>query len=227
VGNEADDDQKAPGPGWSRILRVRVPAAAALAILAFAILPDGMTLASRLAGGWIVYVIAQLVIIFRTVGGGSPDELRSWASRVDLHAPTFAMFLIVSAIVSVMASVFVLRAAEGETEVWRLVHLVLGAGTVLLTWLGIQATFAVRYASMYYGAPGRAGEAGLAFPGEPEPDFYDFFYFATCAGMTFEASDVKVRARRFRRWLTFHAIVSFVFASVNLALLVDIAASLI
>jgi uncharacterized membrane protein len=38
---------------------------------------------------------------------------------------------------------------------------------------------------------------------------------------------VRVRRRRFRRWLTFHALVSFLFASVNLALLVDIAANLI
>jgi uncharacterized membrane protein len=212
---------------WERILRYRVPAAALLAAAVVGALPAEMTLASRLAIGWIVYVAAQIAIIFRTFSGRGTEELRDWAPQVDLHAPTFALFLIASAAASVMASLFVLSAAEGLPELWRLLHLLLGAFTVILTWFGIQSAFAVRYASMYYGGPDGAGEAGLDFPSEPEPDFYDFLYFSTCAGMTFEASDVRVRSRRFRRWLTFHGTFSFVFASINLALLVDIAASLI
>jgi len=212
---------------WQRILHYRIPAAALLATAVAVALPSEMTLASRLAIGWIVYVATQIAIIFRTFSGRGPEELRAWAPQADLHAPTFALFLIASAAASVMASLFVLSAAEGLPQLWRLLHLGLGAITVLLTWFAIHATFAVRYACMYYGAPGRAGEAGLEFPDEPDPDFYDFVYFATCAGMTFEASDVRVRRRRFRRWLTFHAVFSFVFASINLALLVDIAASLV
>ena len=212
---------------WVRVLRYRIPAAAVLAAAVVAALPPDMTLASRLAFGWIVYVATQIAIIFRTVAGRGADEMRAWAPQVDLNAPTFALFLVTSAAASVMASVFVLRAAEGVPEIARLLHLLLAATTVLFTWFGIQAAFAVRYASMYYGSPTHAGEAGLDFPDESEPDFYDFLYFATCAGMTFQASDVRVSRRRFRRWLTFHAVFSFVFASITLALLVDIAASLI
>jgi len=198
-----------------------------VAVLVVLALPDAMTLASRLAIGWLVCVSGEIAIVFLTLGGRSVTELRGWAPSVDLPAPAFAAFLVSSAAMAVVASVFVLRAAEGLPEVARLGHLLLGAATVLLTWLAIQVAFAVHYARMFHGAGDEAGEAGLDFPEEPDPDFYDFLYFATCAGMTFEASDVRVRRRRFRRWLTFHTVFSFVFASVNLALLVDIAASLV
>lgn len=214
-------------PRWARVLRYRVPAAALLAAALVAVLPGEMTLASRLAIGWLVYIGAQIAIVFRTVAQRKPAELRAWASQVDLHAPTFALFLVTSAAMAVISSLFVLAAAEGQAEPWRLLHLALGAGTVLLTWFGVQVAFAARYASLYYGNERSPGEAGLDFPEEPNPDFLDFLYFSTCAGMTFEASDVRVRSRRFRHWLTFHAVFSFVFASINLALLVDIAASVI
>lgn len=212
---------------WWRMLRARVFFGAALGIVVFVALPETMTLPSRIAIAWLSYIALQLVIVFRTVGGRHADELRAWAPQVNLGGASFAIFLVVSAAVSVMASIFVLRAAAGETEGSRLFHLLLGASTVLVTWFGIQTTFAVRYACMYYGTPGHTGEEGLRFPGSQDPDFWDFLYFSTCAGMTFEASDVAVTRKPFRRWLTFHAIFSFVFATINLALLVDIAANLI
>lgn len=221
------DRLAAEGPLWGRLLHHRTVLAALPASLLILVLPDAMTVGSRVAVGWIAYIAFQLVIVFLTLGKRGSEELRAWAPAADLRAAVFAGFLTASAVVSVMASVLVLRAAEGQPEVWRLVHLLLGAGTVLLTWFAVQTAFAVRYAALYYGLPGQRGEKGLDFPDDTDPDYWDFLYFATCTGMTFEVSDVRVRRRRFRRWITFHAVFSFVFASVNLALLVDIAASLI
>ncbi len=212
------------GHGWTTILKLRGPIGALAGLVVFFVLPETMTLASRIALGWLCYIAVQLAVIFRTVGGQEAASLRTWAPRADLHGAGFGLFLVAAACVSVMASVFVLHVAADQPEAWRLFHLLLGAATVLLTWFAIQAAFAVHYASMYYGGH---GEPGLRFPDEDEPDFWDFLYFATCAGMTFEASDVAVTRRRFRHWLTFHAVFSFVFASINLALLVDIAANLV
>ena len=212
---------------WSRLLRYRLLIALACGISVLALAPGSMTLASRLSSAWMVAIIAELVLVFRTVGMRNSREVKVWAERVDFKGPWFALFLVTCALASVLASVFVLHVARNEVALSRYIHLILGACTVLITWFAIQSAFAVRYTKMYYGGLRNAGEPGLRFPNDPAPDFYDFLYFATCAGMTFEASDVSVVSKHFRHWLTFHATFSFMFASINLALLVDIAANLI
>lgn len=212
---------------WAHVLKYRLLFAVAAGIATFLVLPDTLHVALRLSAAWVALISAEFVIVFRTLGRRSNAELKLWAESVDLTGPAFPAFLILSAAAAVMASVFVLRAADGEQQVERYFHFALGASTVLSTWFAIQVAFAVRYAKMFYGSLGKRGEAGLRFPEDPTPDFYDFLYFATCAGMTFEASDVAVVSKHFRHWLTFHATFSFMFASINLALLVDIAANLI
>lgn len=212
---------------WTHLLKYRALIALAAGLLVLALAPSSASFASRLSAAWLVAIASELALVFRTVGRRNGREVKAWAERVDIKGPWFALFLVTSAMASVMASVFVLHASHGEIALSRYVHLILGACTVLTTWFAIQAAFAVRYTKMYYGGLRQAGEPGLRFPDDPVPDFYDFLYFATCAGMTFEASDVAVVSKRFRHWLTFHAIFSFLFASINLALLVDIAANLI
>lgn len=212
---------------WSHILKLRLLVALVAGCATLFLMPDTLHIALRLSAAWIVCIATEIGLVVRTLGRRTSTELKLWAESVDLTGPAFPAFLILSAAVAVMASVFVLRAAEGEQQVVRYFHFALGATTVLGTWFAIQVAFAVRYTKMFYGSLGHRGEAGLRFPEDPTPDFYDFLYFATCAGMTFEASDVAVVSKHFRHWLTFHATFSFMFASINLALLVDIAANLI
>ena len=212
---------------WSRLLKYRLLIALAVGLAVLALAPGSMTLASRMSAAWVAGIVVELILVFRTVGMRNSREIRTWAERVDFKGPVFALFLVTCALASVLASVFVLHVASNEVALSRYVHLILGACTVLITWFAIQSAFAVRYTKMYYGSLREAGEPGLRFPNDPAPDFYDFLYFATCAGMTFEASDVAVVSKHFRHWLTFHAVFSFMFASINLALLVDIAANLI
>ncbi|HQU01562.1 MAG TPA: DUF1345 domain-containing protein, partial [Acetobacteraceae bacterium] len=68
---------------------------------------------------------------------------------------------------------------------------------------------------------------GLDFPGEQEPDYFDFVYFSFVLGMTFQVSDVEVTARKLRRMATVQGLIGFVFNTVILALSVNIAAGLI
>ncbi|OYV40959.1 MAG: hypothetical protein B7Z80_03150 [Rhodospirillales bacterium 20-64-7] len=67
---------------------------------------------------------------------------------------------------------------------------------------------------------------GLEFPGEPQPDYLDFMYFALVLGMTFQVSDVQITSRKLRRVAALHGLLSFLFNTVILALTVNIAAGL-
>ena len=102
------------------------------------------------------------------------------------------------------------------------------AATLALSWLLAQFVFALRYAHEYYsGPPGGPVDAGLAFPSEPEPDYWDFVYFSVVLGMTFQVSDVNITSRKFRRLATLHGLLGFVFNTVIIALTVNLASGLL
>jgi uncharacterized membrane protein len=111
----------------------------------------------------------------------------------------------------------------------KLLHVGLVAATLLLTWLMMQATFALRYAHEYYAVSGDGPtvDGGLKFPEEEHPDYMDFLYFALVLGMTFQVSDVAITSRKLRRLAALHGFLGFVFNTVILALTVNIAAGLL
>ena len=96
----------------------------------------------------------------------------------------------------------------------------------MLSWAFIHTIFGLHYAHEFYGAGSKT--SGLDFPGNDEPDYWDFVYFSFVIGMTSQVSDVTIAARpiRPRRHRPF-AIVAFFFNAALLALMVNIAASAI
>jgi uncharacterized membrane protein len=69
--------------------------------------------------------------------------------------------------------------------------------------------------------------SGLVVPHDPSPDSWGFLYFATSIGATSLTSDVLIRSKGLRRVVTLHAIVSFFFNTMVLALTINLAAGMI
>ncbi|MEW5424288.1 DUF1345 domain-containing protein [Amorphus sp. 3PC139-8] len=198
-----------------------------LGLVLILLLPSSMTLASRVAIGWCGAAACQIALIVFVMQRWSALSLHDRIVAASIGQLGFALLLVIGAGVSVTATIWVLRVAHSQGPLSETLHLILGGGTVLLTWFTIQCIFAVRYAHLYYEEASDGQERGLAFPGGQEPDYSDFLYFAICAGMTFQVSDVATVSRIFRKWVTFHGVLSFLFSTINLALLVDIAANLV
>lgn len=197
-------------------------------IVVLALLPGSFTLASRVAGAWSVAALCQIGLIMLVMGRWNELPLNERIVVASAGPVAFAVLLVVGASVSVAATIWVLRVANDRGPVSETLHLLLGGGTVLVTWFTIQCIFAVRYAHLYYhGKGGDDDGPGLVFPGKRAPDYWDFLYFAICAGMTFQVSDVMTVSRGFRKWVTFHGVLSFLFSTINVALMVDIAANLV
>jgi uncharacterized membrane protein len=88
--------------------------------------------------------------------------------------------------------------------------------------------FTLHYAHEYYDPRnGKGSVPPLTFPGDEQPDYWDFAYFSFVIGMTSQVSDVGVSCRPIRRTVLAHGVVSFVFNAALLALTVNIAASAI
>lgn len=83
----------------------------------------------------------------------------------------------------------------------------------------IHTLLALHYAHSYYAPDGT--QSPLAFPGTTQPDLWDFLYFACGIGMTAQVADVPVRSSGLRRWVLAHAVGSFFYNAVILALAVN------
>jgi uncharacterized membrane protein len=91
---------------------------------------------------------------------------------------------------------------------------VISAGGVLHT------SYSLHYAYLYYRSEKSAG--GLAFPSEQDPDQFDFAYFAFTIATSFAVSDVNVTDRAIRRAVLGHQILSFLYNTSILALVINL-----
>jgi len=104
-----------------------------------------------------------------------------------------------------------------------LLAIVVAAASIMLSWTFLNTLFALHYAHGYYGDYGKPHE-GLDFPGDEEPDYWDFAYFAVVIGMTFQVSDVQVTSRYLRRMVLVHGVIAFFFNVFIIAVSVNVVA---
>ncbi|MBO9574470.1 MAG: DUF1345 domain-containing protein [Sphingobium sp.] len=102
-------------------------------------------------------------------------------------------------------------------------QLALILATLVLAWLFSNLVYTFHYAYLFY-RDGKAGgdHGGLDVPGKPEPDYWDFAYFAFTLGMTFQTSDIAVTSASIRRVVLFHSLAAFIFNLGVLAFTINI-----
>jgi uncharacterized membrane protein len=142
--------------------------------------------------------------------------------------PGFVLFLllVLSSFANIVAIALMLQHVRDFSTLQRLGHLALSMAALGISWLLIQTVFAFRYAHVYYQEELRSKVhgAGLVFPGNLAPDYFDFLYYAHVVGMTSQVSDVVVTTRRMRRLTLIHSVTSFAFNMLVLALSINLVA---
>ena len=63
---------------------------------------------------------------------------------------------------------------------------------------------------------------GLSFPNDEPPDYWDFLYYSFTIAMCYQTSDVTVCSRSMRRITLFHAVISFLYVTAILGLVINI-----
>lgn len=130
--------------------------------------------------------------------------------------------------VAVMLSLVVLVALATELHAAKaggVAAVGVAAGSVILSWLFMNTTFALHYAHSFYGE-GDGRQGGLEFPSTSKPDYWDFVYFSFVIGMCFQTSDVTVSGRHMRRLTLLHSVVAFFFNVFILAISVSVVGGL-
>jgi uncharacterized membrane protein len=104
----------------------------------------------------------------------------------------------------------------------------LSAATLGLSWLVVQCLYTLRYAHRYFGDSDEDGapDGGFLFPGAAPTTYRDFFYVGICVGATCQVSDFNITTAKVRNLVTGHALISFVFNTMVLALGINIIGNL-
>jgi uncharacterized membrane protein len=214
--------------GRSLILRPRVAAGIGVGILAYFLLPASLHTNVREASSWCLGGATYLVWAFATMQNCPTNAIRKRAARQDDSAEVILVLVLLAMFSSFAAIVGLIGEARGASNESKLLFVALAGATIFVSWMVTQVAFTLHYAHEYY-APAHFSEDGstaLTFPGDAKPDYWDFFYFATSLGAASQTSDVMINAKSLRRIATLHAIVSFFFNTMVLALTINLAASL-
>jgi uncharacterized membrane protein len=206
------------------LARPRLATSAMLGIAVLVLLPSSMLLTRRLLVGWDAGVALYLVLVYTLMARSKIGEIREHAAAQDEGRVAMLVLTVFAAVASLGAILAELGTSQGVGR--TAVQLALATTTIFLSWAFTHTIFALHYAHDFYGEHG-AKQGGLAFPGEEEPDYWDFVYFSVVIGMTSQVSDVAVTSKPIRQTVTAHGIVSFFFNATLLALMVNIAASAI
>lgn len=161
---------------------------------------------------FIVYLVLMIVL----ARNASPDDMRRHAAERDEGLPLILCIAFAAIVISLVAILSVLRNHGGWAEV------TLAFAAAPLGWAMVHVLMAQHYAHIYYTPDvGGIDTCGLAFPGTDAPSLADFWYFSFGIGMTAQVSDVTIRTPALRRWVLGHAVGSFMYNTVILALAVN------
>ncbi|TRW17951.1 DUF1345 domain-containing protein [Glacieibacterium frigidum] len=172
-------------------------------------------LVPAILGGFDIAVAAFLIAFAWSLGGEAAEGMRRRAAE---NEPDHLVLLLIAAVVVavvVVAVGFELTTPGGG-------NLALSGGTLFAAWLFGNLLFAFHYAHAYYLSDGKRDRGGLDFPGDADPTYWDFAYFAFVLGMTFQVSDVSITARGLRRVALIHSLIAFWFNLAVIALTVSL-----
>jgi uncharacterized membrane protein len=194
----------------------------AIGIVAFFLFPDSIRLVTRLLISWDIFVTAYLLLVYIMMFRCGLAHIKRNAVQQDDGRFLILLVTALGAFASIAAIVFELGATRHSAP-----ELALATVTIALSWAAVHTTFALHYAHEFYRA---AKPGGLQFPSgdtHEHADYWDFVYFSFVIGMTAQVSDVGITDKTIRRTATVHGIISFVFNTALVALMVNIAASAI
>jgi uncharacterized membrane protein len=166
----------------------------------------------------LVYVVWVRV----TVAGADAAEVARLARAEDASRAASELILVSAGIASLIAVGFALAEAGDAGSPARGLLTALSILSVALAWISVHTVYMLRYARLYFTAP----EGGIDFHGE-RPDYVDFAYLALTIGMTFQVSDTDLTDKRIRRAALHHALLSYVFGVVIVAITVSSVAALL
>ena len=182
---------------------------------------------TRILVGWDGGVVLYLLLLTRLFAQSTVEKIRHRAAVYDEGATAILVLTTAAAIASLAAVLAELGQASTAKTLSAWFDALIGMVTIMLSWMFMHSIFAVHYAHEYYGEGRDMQIGGLTFPGDDDPDYWDFLYYSFVIAMTAQVSDVQITSRIIRWQTTLHATLSFFYNVAILALTVNIVSNLL
>jgi uncharacterized membrane protein len=179
--------------------------------------------AVALTSGWGTAALVTAVLIWWRIRSMDGTETATHAQAEDYTAALSDTLVLSASVASLIAIGAALIEARHETGVDKGLLISLAVFVVAASWIAVHLVFTLRYGDAYYGDP----EGGIEFNQDDRPNYRDFASFALTIGMTYKVSDTNLTNRGMRHLVTRHALLSYLFGAVIVALAINTVATLL
>jgi len=173
--------------------------------------------------GWSAAALFYIVGVWATVGRFDVATTKQHAVREDPSVATTDLLVVSAGVASLAAVGLVLIKAGNAHGGTKAYLIVVGVFSVALAWAAVHTVFTLRYARLYYSPP----MGGVDFNEADDPTYMDFAYLSLTIGMTFQVSDTNLTSKPVRRSALHHALLSYLFGAVMVALVINVVSSLL
>ena len=216
-------DHPAPFAPMDPRAGVRISVCLVLGLVVVAVLAATGLAVIAAQGGWDAAALVYLLWMWWQVGPADADRTAALAVREDPSAAGSDVVLLLASVASLagVGDIILLGAASGD-PVSRGPAIALAITSVALSWAVVHTTFMLRYARLYY----VGGDGGIDFNQREPPRYLDFAYLAFTIGMTFQVSDTNLETPAIRATALRHALLSYLFGAVIIAVTINLVAGL-
>jgi uncharacterized membrane protein len=216
------------GPLASRPRLMSAIAIGIVTALVLTFVPNALRPSTRGILAWDATLLTFLISTFMMMNECDGSMIKARAAEQDEGQHFILGLTIVAACISIVAIGAELSLAKDEHGWLRALRIVLAFATVAGSWLFVQMMFALHYAHEFFAEDEdeQTHRAGLLFPGDESPDYWDFLHFAAVLGVAGQTADVAFASKSMRRTGTVHGMVAFIFNTVVLALTINLLAGL-
>ena len=205
--------------------RTRLFISLGFGLFVMAALPDTLRLMTRIVLGWDALTLSYVILTGSLMINSDVSHCKHRASIYDEGDWIILIVTVLGAITSFFAIISELAASKAAGQAF-ITTFSFTAVTVVLSWAFTHMIFALHYANLFYRTNAKGEHGGLLFPGDREPDYRDFLYYAFVIACAAQTADVATVSPAMRRVTLIHCITAFAFNSAILALMINITAGL-
>ena len=219
-------DQASPPSATERLVSPhwRILLSAFVGGLVFAILPEAWRVSTRSLVAWDCGALFYIIMAVMVMRGATQEDMRRRATLYDEPQLSFVILTLCAVLASFVA-IFLEFSAAKTAAGGPVIPVVLGAVTLVVSWMLTHVMFTMHYAHLHYGDGDAAG--GIRRPEKGDPNYTDLLYFSFLIGCATETSDFVSANSGIRRFMLVHSAVAYFFNVVIIALTISVISSFV
>lgn len=170
---------------------------------------------------WDVTALSAAGALWLSIRSMDAEDTRLHATTDDPGRGTAGAILLLASFASLAGVMVLLIDAHSASGLREALDVVLGIGSVIISWILIHLLHTLRYADLYF-----KGDGAINFHSTAGPTYHDFAYVAFTIGMTYQVSDTDLKTPEIRLVARKHAIISYIFGTAIIATVINTLSSL-